>query len=132
MVARTLPSVRSLSEYQLRGLLCVWCKHPLRPGRDRDLGEQTERATKGATYHWYPRSCADWSACAARERALEVLAPACPADPSHAVTYDDDQEAYCDTCQIGFLHNPDPDDPTNPRPDTERVAQHTNTEHSRR
>ncbi|MDT0412561.1 MULTISPECIES: hypothetical protein [unclassified Streptomyces] len=50
-----LPDVGTLSGRQLRGVACVWCGAPLRPGIDDvDLGHRRREDTGTA---WFPRAC---------------------------------------------------------------------------
>ncbi|MFD3790547.1 hypothetical protein [Streptomyces cyaneofuscatus] len=67
MAVRDLPPVSQLTEQQQRGWNCVRCRAPLSPGSDVDLGEKRVTPAEGAAYSWFPRACADTTACRARE-----------------------------------------------------------------
>ncbi len=67
MTVRDLPPVSQLTEQQQRGRHCVRCRAPLSPGSDIDLGEKRVTPAEGAAYSWFPRACADTTACRARE-----------------------------------------------------------------
>ncbi|MFI6862657.1 hypothetical protein ACIBKZ_22640 [Streptomyces sp. NPDC050421] len=68
MAVKALPPVSELTEQQQRGWRCIWCRYPLTPGADVDLGEQRARPVGGAAYSWFPRACADEATCTARAR----------------------------------------------------------------
>ncbi|MFD6797819.1 hypothetical protein [Streptomyces cyaneofuscatus] len=67
MTVRDLPPVSQLTEQQQRGWHCVRCRAPLSSGSDIDLGEKRVTPAEGAAYSWFPRACADTTACRARE-----------------------------------------------------------------
>ncbi|MFF2988498.1 hypothetical protein [Streptomyces cyaneofuscatus] len=67
MTVRDLPPVSQLTDQQQRGWHCVRCRAPLNPGSDIDLGEKRVTPAEGAAYSWFPRACANTTACRARE-----------------------------------------------------------------
>lgn len=56
MATRNLPRLRDLTEDQLRGRACVWCRTPLSNATAIDLGAQSFQQL-GHQAHWFPRAC---------------------------------------------------------------------------
>ncbi|AVH57900.1 MULTISPECIES: hypothetical protein [Streptomyces] len=73
--ALPLPSVDALSEEQLRGAACVWCKTPLTAETAVNLGERRVRIRSSHTTA-FPRGCRRHAGEAAY-RALLDHAPSC-------------------------------------------------------
>ncbi|MFD5002238.1 hypothetical protein ACFWMV_04950 [Streptomyces mutabilis] len=79
VLAAVLPDLDTLTDDQVRGAHCAWCKVSLTADIAIDFGEQTSPApwsTSTIGMRWYPRAC---PACVAdrAHRALLVHAPAC-------------------------------------------------------
>jgi hypothetical protein len=70
-----LPSLAGLSEYQVRGITCVWDGVALATSTAVDLGAQTANRA-GEPLQWYPRACRNCVAERAH-RALNAHAPLC-------------------------------------------------------
>lgn len=56
MATQHLPNLRDLTEDQLRGRACVWCRVRLSNDTAIDLGAQRFKQL-GHEAHWFPRAC---------------------------------------------------------------------------
>ncbi|MBQ0947638.1 MULTISPECIES: hypothetical protein [unclassified Streptomyces] len=77
-----LPGLRKLTDDQVRGADCVWCKASLTADTAVDFGEQTSPApwsTSTVGMRWFPRAC-----------------PACVADRAHRGLFD--HAPNCEQC----------------------------------
>lgn len=66
VLASVLPSLDTLTDDQVRGAHCAWCKTPVTADTAVDFGEQTSPApwaTSTIGMRWYPRAC---PACVAK------------------------------------------------------------------
>ena len=74
-----LPGLARLTDGQVRGADCVWCRTPLTADTAVDFGEQTSDApwsTSVIGMRWYPRACPTCTATRAH-RGLLNHAPGC-------------------------------------------------------
>lgn len=71
-----LPPLAGLSEYQVRGITCVWDGIALTPATAVDLGPRRIRHLDGSM-RWFPRGCRNCTQAAAL-RALHEHAMVCP------------------------------------------------------
>ncbi|MEV7793435.1 hypothetical protein AB0O68_15790 [Streptomyces sp. NPDC087512] len=79
LLVRALPELDTLTDDQVRGAHCAWCRTPLQADTAINFGEQTSpdpRSTSTIGIRWYPRAC---PACAAKKahRALFEHSPGC-------------------------------------------------------
>ncbi|QCR49792.1 hypothetical protein [Streptomyces sp. SGAir0924] len=92
LLADALPELDTLTDDQVRGAHCAWCKAPVIAEDAVDFGEKTSPAswsTSTIGVRWYPRAC-----------------PACAADRAHRALLD--HASDCADCR----RVPAPGEPT--------------------